>query len=299
MKVLLTGATGFVGNHVQAQLDSVSLVSANGKPIELMNVSALNQRVAELNFDAVIHLAAQSFVPESFANPKQTFDVNFIGTFNLLSAMKSKGFKGKFLFVSSGDVYGKVSEQVLPVTEKLLPKPGNPYAVSKLAAEALCYQWSQTEGMHIIIARPFNHIGPGQRDSFAVSSFAKQIAEIKLGLRENKLEVGDIDTTRDFADVRDIVRAYELLLSYGHNGEIYNVCSGTEFTLREMINRMLALSGVEATVHQDSKRLRISDQRRVRGDNTKLHRDTGWKPLITLEKTLQDLLVYWEKQLHG
>ena len=168
-------------------------------------------------FDAVIHLAAQSFVPESFKNPLETFDVNFTGTYNLFSALKEYGFHGKILYISSGDIYGLVSEDKLPITEDYPLKPRNPYAVSKVAAEALCYQWSIAEDIEILIARPFNHIGPNQSERFAVSSFAKQIAEIELGLRKPVLNTGNIDITRDFLDVRDVADAYKLLLEKGMN----------------------------------------------------------------------------------
>src|SRR5207302_554158 len=176
---------------------------------------------------AVIHLAAHSWVPQSFKEPMETYDVNFVGTFNLLSALQKTGFHGRFLFVSSSDIYGQVSPEALPITEEHPSKPRSPYAVSKVAAEALCSQWSQTEtDIEIVVARPFVHIGPGQSDRFVISNFARQIIEIKRTRREALVEVGDIDVTRDFTDVRDVVRAYELLLARGVPGEVYNICSG-------------------------------------------------------------------------
>jgi GDP-4-dehydro-6-deoxy-D-mannose reductase len=286
-----------VGQHISAILPNTIALNDAGKPVDLLDLTHLQHAVDRLEFDTVIHLAAQSFVPESFANPKRTFDINFIGTFNLLSALKAKGFTGKVLFVSSADVYGKVAEQNLPVTELQLPKPGNPYAVSKLAAEALCYQWFESEKMPIIIARPFNHIGPGQRECFAISSFAKQVMEIKYGKRQAKIEVGDIDVTRDFTDVRDIVLAYQKLLLQGKPGEIYNICSGVEHSLRSLLEKLLSLGKVEAQIVQDPQRMRRSDQQRVCGSFAKLQNDTKWQPMVAMQQTLNDLLDFWEKQI--
>ncbi|MHB1664732.1 MAG: GDP-mannose 4,6-dehydratase [bacterium] len=214
-------------------------------------------------FDAVIHLAAQSFVPESFKNPLETFDVNFTGTYNLFSALKEYGFHGKILYISSGDIYGLVSEDKLPITEDYPLKPRNPYAVSKVAAEALCYQWSITEDIEIVIARPFNHIGPNQSERFAVSSFAKQIAEIELGLRKPVLNTGNIDITRDFLDVRDVAGAYKLLLEKGMNckeqeSEIdikteSSVKTSAKTNVSKEIN---ALTKVKALTKKDAKEIK-------------------------------------------
>src|SRR5690606_19227156 len=158
--------------------------------------------------DAVIHLAGQTFVPESFRDPSRTIQVNLLGTLNLLQALKRGGFNGTFLFVSSGDVYGQVAESALPISEELAPKPRNPYAVSKVAAELLCQQWGYAEGWRVLVARPFNHIGPGQAADFVVPSMARQMVGRAAGERRVTLEVGDIDVTRDFLDVRDVVSAY-------------------------------------------------------------------------------------------
>ena len=200
------------------------------------------------------------------------------------------------MFVGSGDSYGLVSETDLPITEALPLRPRNPYAVSKVAAEALCYQWSQTEPFSLVMTRSFNHIGPGQSERFVVSDFAKQVIEIKKGRREPILNVGDIDVTRDFTDVRDAAAAYALLLERGHNGESYNVCCGAERSLRSLLERLLQLANVEARIVQDAARLRVSEQRRVRGSDAKLHRDTGWEPTITLDQSLNDILQYWEER---
>lgn len=300
-KLMLTGATGFVGGFIQQALASEN--NAYGfalvppQDIELRDAEGVARICAESAPDYVIHLAAQSFVPESFKNPRETYEVNFLGTLNLLQALKSSGFKGRFLFVGSGDMYGLVAPETLPLTESSPLKPRNPYAVSKVAAEALCYQWSQTEGMEIVMVRPFNHIGPGQSERFVVSDFAKQITEIKLARRGPEIAVGDIDVTRDFTDVRDVVRAYLMLLSDGENGEAYNVCSGKEHSVREILERLQMLAGVRARVSQDRARMRAAEQRRVYGSYDKLRNATGWQPEIKLEESLADNLSYWERKL--
>jgi GDP-4-dehydro-6-deoxy-D-mannose reductase len=201
------------------------------------------------------------------------------------------------LFVGSGDTYGQVSEAALPVREDHPLRPRNPYAVSKVAAEALCYQWSQTSGFEIVMVRPFNHIGPGQSPRFAIADFAKQVMEIRLGRRAPVLQVGDIDVTRDFTDVRDVVRAYGMLLEQGRNGGIYNVCSGREYRVRDLLRQLITLAGVEAMIEQDPARLRRAEQRRMVASFETLHRDIGWQPLIPMKESLQDLLNDWEKQL--
>lgn len=293
MKLLLTGANGFVGQYVQAALPCVPLPDG----LDLRDRAALTAAVAAIQPDTVLHLAAQSFVPASFENPRETFDINFYGTLNLLEALQAAGFKGRMLFVGSGDIYGQVAEAALPVREDHPLHPRNPYAVSKVAAEALCYQWSQTSGFAIVMVRPFNHIGPGQSPRFAIADFARQVTEIRLGRRAPVLQVGDIDVARDFTDVRDVVRAYGLLLERGRNGAVYNVCSGREYDIRDLLQRLIALAGVDARIEQDPARLRRAEQRRMVASFEALHRDTGWQPLIPIEQSLQDLLNDWEKQL--
>jgi len=293
MTLLLTGANGFVGQYVQAAMPCVPLPDG----LDLRDRAALTAAVAAIAPDAVLHLAAQSFVPASFENPHETFDINFTGTLNLLEALQAAEFRGRVLFVGSGDIYGRVPEAALPVREDQPLRPRNPYAVSKVAAEALCYQWSQTSGFEIVMVRPFNHIGPGQSPRFAIADFAKQVMEIRLGRRAPVLRVGDIDVTRDFTDVRDVVRAYGLLLERGRNGEVYNVCSGREHSIRDLLRQLIALAGVDARIEQDPTRLRPAEQRRMVASFDLLHRDTGWQPLIPIEQSLQDLLNDWEKPL--
>jgi GDP-4-dehydro-6-deoxy-D-mannose reductase len=294
MKVLLTGYNGFVGNYVQVCKACEILADQEGQ-IPIADKYRMLCLLKKTKPDAVIHLAAQSNVPQSFLNPRETYDTNFYGTLNLLEALSESGFDGKFLFIGSGDVYG-ITER-LPITEDMFLHPRNPYAVSKVAAEALCYEWSQNKAFDVIMARPFNHIGPGQNENFAIPAFARQILAIKYAKVEPLLKVGNLAVTRDFTDVRDIVRAYFMLLNKGENGEIYNVCSGQERLLGDILNRMLELANVNVTICQDEICVRKMEQKRSYGDCKKLYKKTKWKPEIDFDKTLVDVLKAAEEKI--
>lgn len=294
-RLLITGATGFVGQHALARWPLASSLSVDN--IDIRDKPSMLAYFAGQLPDTVLHLAALSFVPDSFKAPEQTFEVNFLGTLRLLEALAESGFKGRFLFVSSGDAYGMVPVGSLPIDETLALRPRNPYAVSKAAAEALCYQWSQTGPFEVVIARPFNHIGAGQASSFALSDFARQIAEIGAGLRPPLLSVGNIDVTRDFTDVSDVLCAYGLLMQHGRSSEIYNVCSGVERSVRSLLEQLLELSGVRAEVINDPARFRPADQPRVWGSHEKLSRHTGWQPVVPMDETLLSLYRYWEREI--
>ena len=241
----------------------------------------------------MIHLAAQSAVPESFRDPETTFQINLIGTLHLLQALDAIGFKGRMLYVGTGDVYGLVPESELPVTEARTPHPRNPYAVSKLAAEALCWQWHASKGTDVVLARPFNHIGAGQSDRFAVADFARQLAAIKRGRGPPVVRVGDLDVTRDFTDVDDVIGAYLALLDRGESGEIYNICSGTEHSLRSLLEKLIALANVEVQIESQAARMRRSEQPRMRGDASKIRRATGWQPTTPIDASLHGTLQFW------
>lgn len=298
-KLFVTGASGFVGQHLTNRLRDQPgdwALLAPGR-VDLLQPEELDAALAENVPDAVIHLAGQTFVPEAFRDPAATLQVNLLGTLNLLQALKRAGFSGSFLYVSSGDVYGQVAEDDLPIDEALLPRPRNPYAVSKLSAELLCQQWSYTEGWRIMLARPFNHVGAGQRDAFVLPSAARQIARMRLGLQAPRLEVGDVDVSRDFLDVRDVIDAYFAILEQGVSGEVYNVCSGQERKIRDLIQQLAELAGVELELVEDPARMRRAEQRRVCASNAKLHQATGWKPNITIRQTLGTILSDWETRV--
>lgn len=298
MSLLVTGHRGFVGQYLLQEAGASGLVMADSDvAVDLVNAGDVLASVEAIAPDLVIHLAAQSSVPDAFGNPLATYEANFIGTHNLLTALKQQGFRGRFLYVSTAEVYGQAAEENLPIDELAPVSALNPYAVSKLAAETLCQYWGRVEGLDLVIARPFNHIGPGQSPRFAIADFAKTIIEIKLGQRAPVLNVGDLDVTRDFTDVRDVVGAYRFLLAKGKSGGIYNVCSGIERHMGEAVKTLAEMAEVHIQIQQDPARLRKASQRRSRGDNSKLVSHTGWQPAISWHNSLKDILNDWESKL--
>jgi len=297
MTLLVTGHLGFVGAYVMKDPVAKGLVDETQRPINLLDRNAVFEVVSRTKPTSVIHLAAQSFVPAAFENPVGTYESNFIGTQILLEALKAANFGGRFLFVSSADVYGTMAVSELPAMERSPARPNNPYAVSKLAAETLCSYWHRTEGMQIILARPFNHIGPGQSTRFAIADFSKAVVEIRRGLRGNVLQAGDLDVTRDFTDVRDVVSAYSALLERGTPGEVYNICSGIERHLGDAVATLAELAGVQIEIQVDPSRFRKASQPRAFGSNSKITSDTGWRPQIDWLQSLKDTITYWEQQI--
>jgi GDP-4-dehydro-6-deoxy-D-mannose reductase len=297
--LLITGQGGFVGQHLLQALFTREQwrgrFSVSPRPdFDLLAPESIERMIGEDVPAAVIHLAGQTSVPAAIANPTETLQINLIGTLNLLQALKKKGFAGTFLYVSSGDIYGGVAEQRLPISESEPPQPRNPYAVSKIATEVLCLQWSRVEPWRIIVGRPFNHIGAGQRSDFVISEIARQITRIKHNRQPPRLSLGDIDVSRDFLDVEDVISAYLALLAHGKNGEIYNVCSGKESVIRDLAEQMMALAGIKAEIERDSKRFRPADQLRVVGNSDKLRTATQWRPQIEIRESLQAILHDWE-----
>ena len=274
-RLFVTGAHGFVGQWIQRLAPGIAerhgyRLALPPTGFELLDPAQVDALLGEHRPDAILHLAAQSNVPQSFTDPEATFRINLFGTLRLFEGIKRAGLSPRVAFASSGDVYGKVPEAEMPITEERIPRPRNPYAASKLAAEALCYQWSRTEGLEVMVARAFNHIGAGQSNAFVLPSFACQIAEIKAGKRAPFIDVGDIDVTRDFTHVADVIEGYLTLLAQGRAGETYNIASGTDTLIRDLLGRMLELAGVDAQIRQDPERFRPAEQRVVRGGNDKI-----------------------------
>ena len=301
-RLLVTGVHGFVGRTLARMVESEPRLAGwqlqDAPPTaDLRNPDDAALLVGRNPPDAVIHLAAQSWVPDAFRDPAQTLATNVLGTLHLLQALRAASFRGRVVYVGTGDVYGLVAEDALPVSEDFVPVPRNPYAVSKFAAEALCRQWTITESMDIVLARPFNHIGPGQSERFVVSDFARQVAEIRCGLREAVVRAGDIDVTRDFTDVRDVVHAYFALLASGVTGATYNVCSGRERSIRMILDRLAEIAGVTITVEIEAARLRRAEQRRMRGDAGKIRAATGWEAATPLDASLAAMLEHWESEV--
>jgi len=293
-RLLLTGSTGFVGSHVAAASNGGAFAGWQVVPLprgmDLREREPLRDWLASQPVDAVVHLAAQSFVPRSFQDPAETLEINVVGTSNLIELLAGTGFGGRFLYVSSGDVYGRLDDSQLPVSEITVPQPRSPYAVSKIAAEMRCLQAMRSDGLDVLIARPFNHVGPGQAAQFAVPALARQVAAIAAGRQPPVIRAGDVDVTRDFTDVRDVVAAYAAILSGGTTGTIYVVGSGRERTLRDVLRRLCELAGVNAELKQDATLMRPAEQRRMVADASLLRRHTGWSPSIPFDQTLTDIL---------
>jgi len=218
---------------------------------------------------------------------------------HLLDALRRSAPRARVLVVGSADEYGIVAPEELPLREQRPPRPASPYAVSKLAQALLALQYDEPGGLSVVVTRTFPHSGPGRGAAFAESSFARQIAEIEAGRRAPALEVGNLEAIRDFTDVRDVVRAYWLLLERGRAREVYNVCSGRGRRLRELLDCLVRLAGVEVEVRVDAARLRPLDLPALVGDPGKLQADTGWRPSIPLETTLRDLLEDWRRRVAG
>lgn len=293
-KMLVTGASGFVGGYVAEAVEAgvfgpIEMLTPP-KGWDVRDPASVESYVVESKPDCVLHMAAQSFVPQSFSDPRETLEINFFGTFNLLMALSAVGFSGRMLYISSGDIYGRVPETDLPVDENRWPEPRSPYATSKVAAEQLCLQWHRTEALDVMIARPFNHIGPGQSPRFVVPALARQVVAIADGRQEAVIDAGDIDSTRDFTDVRDVVAAYAAILARGIAGSTYVIGSGKETRVRDLLQAMCRIEDVSPEVRQNPDKLRPSEQRRMVADAARLRRDTGWKPAIPLDLTLKDIL---------
>jgi GDP-4-dehydro-6-deoxy-D-mannose reductase len=249
--------------------------------------------VAEVRPHYVFHLAAQSNVQVAFKDPEATLMTNVVGQLHLLNALREYVPEARILIVCSSEEYGLVRPEDIPIDEDTPFKPTNPYAVSKVAQDALATQHFIAWGQRTIRVRPFNHIGPGQSELFVTAAFARQVAMIESGEQEPVIRVGNLEAERDFTDVRDMARAYHLAVLHGEPGEVYNIGSGRGYRMQWVLDTLVAMSNVEVEVRQDPARMRPSDIPRLVCDPTKFQTLTGWQPQIPIEQTLSDILDYW------
>jgi GDP-4-dehydro-6-deoxy-D-mannose reductase len=247
--------------------------------------------------DLIFHLAAKSHVGFSWKDRMETFAINFMGTVNLLESVRGLDYRPKILSVGSAEEYGKVPASSMPITEDFPLKPASPYAVSKVASEMLCYQYSHAEDFEIVMVRAFNHTGARQSPSFVCSDFARQIALIEAGLQQPEIHVGNLGVSRDFCDVQDVVDAYVKLVEKGSSGEVYNVCMGKAVSIEEMLKELLRISSEKIEVKVSKEKFREVDLPLLVGDNRKIKDSIGWEPEISLEKTLEDLLNFWRDKI--
>ena len=316
MRVLVTGAGGFVGRHLVHELDqagydvyAVDIVdreTGSGRPdgvvfrdLDLQDMESLESLLKEIEPGAVYHLAAQSSAARSFEEPRGTMETNIFGTLNLLEAVRGSMGENppRILSVGSCEEYGRRSPGEMPLNEECPVEPVSPYAVSKAAQSMLALQYHSAYGIECMVTRSFSHTGPGQTDRFVLPAFAKQCASIKAGLSEPKIKVGNLDVTRDFLDVRDVVRAYRLIVEKGQAGKIYNVCRGEGLSLGDALEALRNMTGLDVTTETDPALLRPVDVPLLVGDSGRLRDRTGWAPSISNERMLEDLFVYWERRV--
>lgn len=306
-KVLVTGANGFVGHHLVKELadNGVSVVGVGG-PVGAqakspymddyvtldLNDATASDKIDFGGVDGVIHLAGMAAVGPSFDKPLEYITTNVGIQINLFEAAIKQDAHPKFLIISSGSLYD--AKAPLPLTEESPVVPESPYAVSKIGQEQMAFHYAG-RGFECVVARPFNHIGPGQNPGFLVPDVAQQIIACEKG-EQSEISVGNLDAKRDYTDVRDIVRAYRLLLEKGKSGEIYNICSGKSVGGHDIVSGLLKAAGSEAPLKQDSSKMRPSDNPDIYGDSSKLAEATGWKPEISLETTLQDVIADWRNR---
>jgi GDP-4-dehydro-6-deoxy-D-mannose reductase len=316
MKALITGGAGFAGSHLAEYLleQGQEVVAHAAEPEDLGNLShilphlrveradlrnpnRLFELLRQTRPQRIYHLAALSSPVESLRNPQLTYEVNFMGTLNLLTAWRESQIDCRLLHVSSSEVYGAVEREHLPLREDMPLRPATPYAASKAAAELVSIQFYKSYQLPVVRVRPFNHTGPRQSPAFVCSGLARQIAEIELGLKLPTVTAGNLGVRRDFSDVRDIVRGYYMLLERGEMGEVYQLGSGQAVSIEAILQVLRGLASQPIQVVVDPSRLRDQEAAELWGDPSKAQMAVGWRPAYSLEATLRDLLQYWRSRL--
>lgn len=305
-RVFITGLTGFAGTHLSQYLENHGFeIYGTSWPekiekerifwLDLRNGRKLRKILKDIKPKWIFHLAALSHVGESWKKKKETILTNFLSTLNLFEGALNLPEPPKILFVSSAEVYGSVKRKDLPVKEKHPPNPLNPYALSKLLGEILSSFYNSL-GMEILVVRPFNYTGPGQSPKFVCSDFAYQIVMIEKGKAPSEIRVGNLKVRRDFSDVRDVIKAFRILMEKGERGSPYNVCSGKSYSIEEILNTLIKFSKKKIEVIEDEKKFRKADVTDIYGDYSKIKK-LGWKPTIPLEKTLKDIIDWWREKI--
>ncbi len=307
-KALIIGGAGFVGKYLadylrdgcgyQVYSTKMKQETIEGAAYEVIDMNLLVKEEVERVIrtcepDYIFHLAAQSSVAVSWSNPQLTVDVNIKGTLNLLDVLKETEYKGRVLLIGSGEEYGRIQPDQVPITEDTVLRPGNIYAATKSCQNMLGSIYADAYGLNLVMVRAFNHVGPKQSTQFVVSDFCKQVVEVEKGLREPVIHVGNLKAKRDFTDVRDVVAAYECLVRQGKGGETYNVGAGTAYSIEEILNQIIELSGRAIEVQVEKERLRPIDVPIIVADITKITEHTDWQKKISLRQTLSDTLEYW------
>jgi GDP-4-dehydro-6-deoxy-D-mannose reductase len=314
LRALITGVGGFAGSHLSDYLLSQTDWQVAGCVLPGWDCSRLDRRVTCIELDlrdrtavramleqvapeVIFHLAGQAFPPISWDDPWDTLENNIRAEVNVLDGLVKLGAGSHVMVVGSGDEYGLVRPEDLPLREDDPLRPNSPYAVSKVAQDMLGLSYFLSHGLPVVRVRSFNHIGPRQSESFVVPAFAKQIAAIEAGLQEPVVCVGNLSARRDFTDVRDVVRAYYLVVTQGQPGEVYNIGSGRACAIQAILDILLSYSRVAIRVESDPARMRPSDTLEIQCDTSKLYAATGWQPTIPLEQSLRDVLDEWRARM--
>lgn len=321
MKILITGITGFVSSHFLDYLNTVEPGSEvvgiarnieqfdkslypnlkiTIKLIDLLNKDAVGIILSDFEPQYILHLASVSSVALSWKTPLESFVNNTNIFLNVVEEVRAYKIKCRILSIGSSEEYGEVSEEQLPLTEDHKLNPVSPYAVARVSQEMLSAIYAEGFNLDIIITRSFNHIGPGQKGNFVISSFAKQLVQLANdSTNEKKIITGDLSITRDFLDVRDVVKAYYLLLKKGEKNTVYNICSGKGVVLKDIINKMSKLLGINIQTEINPQLVRPNENRKIIGSYKKMNLAFGWQPEISLEQSLTDIINYWQKKQIG
>lgn len=319
MKLLITGFAGFVSSHFLDLLNKlepgsevlgIDKVVTDIEPahypnlkisyrdIDLLERPVIADTLLSFRPEYILHLASISSVAQSWYTPLDSFVNNTNIFLNLVETIRIHNINCRILSIGSSEEFGEVTENELPLTEENLLKPISPYAVARVSQEMLSKIYADGFNQDIVMTRSFNHIGPGQKDIFVISSFAKKLVLLKnIKSSDNTIVTGDLSVVRDFVDVRDVVRAYYLLMKNGRKGEIYNICSGKGSVLKDIILKMSELLRLQIKIEIDPNLIRPNENKMVIGSNKKINDELGWKPEITIEKSLSDIIGYWQKEL--
>jgi len=316
-KYLITGFSGFVSRHFLELLNTLSVkfevlgidillpsfnfsgyknLSVSFNKVDLLDFDYLRTTIANFKPVYILHLASYSSVGYSWKNPVLSFSHNTNIFLNLVESVRLENIKCRILSIGSSEEYGNVSSEMMPLTEDYQLNPVSPYAVARVSQELLSKVYVEGYGLDIVLTRSFNHIGPYQLDIFVISSFAKQLVNISKSSKFGIIQAGDVSIIRDFVDVRDVVKAYYLLLLNGKSGEIYNVCKGEGNKLFELINIMSEILKIEIKIEINKKLIRPNDNMIIIGSNAKILKQIKWIPEISLNQTLIDMINWWKEQ---
>jgi GDP-4-dehydro-6-deoxy-D-mannose reductase len=296
--ILVTGARGFAGSHLVEELTGAGaeVIAWDRVDVDLLDPAALRPALEKVRPSAICHCAGAPHVAQSWGDTAAVFETNVMATSHLLDAVRDLLPGCRVLNIGSSTVYREAPD---PLTEQHAIGPASPYAVSKLAQEMLALRLHRDEGLDVVQTRSFNHTGPRQQPAFAAPSFARQLAMIEAGLDEPVMRVGNLSARRDLSDVRDVARAYRLILERGRSGATYNVCSGSAHAIQDIVDGLCARASVTVRIDVDPALYRPNDTPLVVGSHAALTADTGWEPAVSFDRMLDDLLDYWRIQVRA